>query len=303
MNYINTQKNQYAYRLEGVDRDWNYSGTQRFAGYTDIKPGHYVFKVKASNNDGVWNNTPATIDVIIIPPWWQTWWFYSLCVVAACAIVYLIYRIRVKQILKMYNLRSGLAKDLHDDVGSALSSIALLSKIAQEEKINARLKPEEIFSRIGDTSKRMIDLMDDIVWSVNPDNDKFSNMLIRMREYAVEMLEAKNIDFTFKTNHDIDSLKIPMQMRKDYFLIFKEAVNNLAKYSECNRAEIFIELNNNYVITTITDNGKGFDEKIIHSGNGLKNMHERAHALKGKLEIHTAKDKGTIVTLIIPGSI
>jgi signal transduction histidine kinase len=200
----------------------------------------------------------------------------------------------------MYNLRSSIAKDLHDDVGSALSSIALLSKIAQEEKINARLKPEEIFSRIGDTSKRMIDLMDDIVWSVNPDNDRFSNMLIRMREYAVEMLEAKNIGFTFKMNEDVDALKIPMQMRKDYFLIFKEAVNNLAKYSECNHASVFIDRVNRNIVTTISDNGKGFDENRIHSGSGLKNMRDRAGTLKGKLEIHTAKDKGTIVTLVIP---
>jgi len=99
----------------------------------------------------------------------------------------------LKQILKLYKLRSSIAKDLHDDVGSALSSIALLSKIAQEEKINSRLKPDEIFSRIGDTSKRMIDLMDDIVWSVNPDNDRFENMLVRMREYAVEMLERGKV--------------------------------------------------------------------------------------------------------------
>lgn len=300
LNYINSQKNQYAFMLEGVDHDWNYSGSQRFAGYTDIKPGNYTFKVKASNNDGIWNDIPVTIAVIIIPPWWQTWWFYSVCFVLASSLIYLVYRIRVKQILKLYKLRSSIAKDLHDDVGSALSSIALLSKIAEEEKINARLKPEEILFRIGNTSKKMIDLMDDIVWSVNPDNDRFSNMLVRMREYAAEMLEARNINFTFTINENIDAMKIPMQMRKDYFLIFKEAVNNLAKYSNCNKASVLIEHYNRSIITTIADDGNGFDETIIHSGNGLKNMRARADALKGKIEIHSAKDKGTIVTLIMP---
>ncbi|MEP7317670.1 MAG: two-component regulator propeller domain-containing protein, partial [Panacibacter sp.] len=302
LNYINSSANKYAYQLEGVDKEWNNSGTQRFAGYTDIQPGNYTFKVKASNNDGVWNNIPVTVEVIIIPPWWRTWWFYTLCVIAFCALIYTIYRIRVKQILKLYNLRSSIAKDLHDDVGSALSSIALLSRIAHDGKTNARLNPDEIFSRIGDTSKRMIDLMDDIIWSVNPDNDRFSNMLIRMREYAAEMLEAKDIDFTFKVAEDIEELKIPMQMRKDYFLIFKEAINNLAKYSQCTQAAIRIYHTNRNIVTTIDDNGIGFDPQAINSRNGLKNMQQRAASIKGTFEIDTQPGQGTRITLTIPAA-
>ena len=286
--------------LKGVDRQWHRAGTQHFAGYTDIRPGHYVFEVKASNNDGVWNDKPVTIAVIITPPWWQTWWFYTLCFLVACGIMYVIYRIRIQQILKLYRLRSSIAKDLHDDVGSALSSIALLSNISQKAKTNAGLQPEEIFSRIGDTSKRMIDLMDDIVWSVNPDNDRFSNMLVRMREYAVEMLESKNIDFSFHIAEEIDELRIPMQMRKDYFLIFKEAINNLAKYSECSNAYISIKKENKNIVTVIIDNGKGFDLQIINSGNGLKNMQQRAASIKAKLNIETAEGKGTTITLMMP---
>jgi two-component sensor histidine kinase len=300
LNYNNSKANKYAYILEGVDRQWHQAGTQNFAGYTDIRPGHYTFKVKASNNDGVWNDQPVIVGVVISPPWWNTWWFYTLCFLAACAIIYVIYRIRIEQVLKVYRLRSSIAKDLHDDVGSALSSIALLSNISEKAKTKASLKPEEIFSRIGDTSKRMIDLMDDIVWSVNPDNDRFSNMLVRMREYAAEMLESKNIDFSFHIANDIDELRIPMQMRKDYFLIFKEAINNLAKCSDCTHANISIEKVNKNIITTIADNGKGFDAQIINSGNGLKNMQQRALAIKAKLHIETGPGKGTSITLIMP---
>ena len=134
LSYNNPQANQYAYMLQGVDKQWRQSGTQHVAAYTDIRPGHYVFKVRGSNNDGVWNDEPVTIAVIITPPWWQTWWFFALCFVAACGIVYVVYRIRIQQVLKLYKLRSSIAKDLHDDVGSALSSIALLSNISQEAK-------------------------------------------------------------------------------------------------------------------------------------------------------------------------
>ncbi|HEX5154711.1 MAG TPA: two-component regulator propeller domain-containing protein [Parafilimonas sp.] len=300
LSYNNSKANKYAYILEGVDRQWHEAGTQNFAGYTDIRPGHYVFKVKGSNNDDVWNNNPVTVAVIISPPWWGTWWFYTLCSLAACAIIYVIYRIRIQQVLKVYRLRSSIAKDLHDDVGSALSSIALLSNISEKAKTKVSLKPEEIFSRIGDTSKRMIDLMDDIVWSVNPDNDRFSNMLVRMREYAAEMLESKNIDFTFHIADDIDELRIPMEMRKDYFLIFKEAINNLAKCSGCTHANISIKRINKNIITAIEDNGKGFNPQIINSGNGLKNMQQRAAAMKAKLHIETASGEGTSVKLTMP---
>jgi signal transduction histidine kinase len=286
--------------LEGVDRQWHHAGTQHFANYTDIRPGHYVFKVKASNNDGVWNNEPLVVNVVITPPWWQTWWFYTLCFLFVCGIIYLVYSIRIQQILKLYRLRSSIAKDLHDDVGSALSSISLLSNISQEAKTKARLEPEQIFSRIGDTSKRMIDLMDDIVWSVNPDNDRFSNMLVRMREYAVEMLESKNIDFSFHISKEVDELHIPMQTRKDYFLIFKEAINNLSKYSACSNARISIKKENKSIVTVISDNGKGFDPQIINSGNGLKNMQQRATSIKAKLNIETAGGNGTSITLIMP---
>lgn len=299
LNYINTENNQYAYQLEGIDKDWIYSGTQHFASYTDIKPGHYTFKVKGSNNDGIWNDKPAIVEVIILPPWWQTWWFYALCVLAFCGIIYIIYRVRLRQILQLYKLRSSIAKDLHDDVGSALSSIAMLSRLAQDGKTKAVMKPEEIYSRIGDTSKRMIDLMDDIVWSVNPDNDRFSNMLVRMREYAAEMLEPNNINFAFKVSDDIEELRIPMQMRKDYFLIFKEAVNNLAKYSACSEALISIEKQQRNIITLIKDNGKGFNSSITTSGNGLRNMEERATAINGKIDIKTKEGEGTAVMITI----
>ena len=146
----------------------------------------------------------------------------------------------------------------------------------------------------------MIDLMDDIVWSVNPDNDRFENMLVRMREYAVEMLEAKNINFRFTISEEMNEMKIPMQLRKDYFLIFKESINNLAKYADATEASVVIEKKGNMAITTIKDNGKGFDLNIIHSGNGLKNMQQRAIAIKGTAIIQTTKGEGTSIILKMP---
>lgn len=300
LNYINTANNQYAYKLEGVDKDWIYSGSQHFAGYTDIKPGQYTFLVRGSNNDGLWNPEPVSLQVIISSPWWGSWWFYVLCLLFFCSILYTIYRVRIRQLLQLYKLRSSIAKDLHDDVGSALSSIAMLSRLAQEGKIQAGMQPAQIYSRIGDTSKRMVDLMDDIVWSVNPDNDRFGNMLVRMREYAVEMLEPLDIDISFQASEQIDDLRIPMQLRKDYFLIFKEAINNMAKYSGCTKASIEMQKEGKHIITSISDNGKGFDVKKVTSGNGLSNMQSRAATLNGRIEFSSSPINGSSVKLTIP---
>lgn len=299
LNYLNSENNQYAYQLTGIDKDWVFSGTHHIATYTNINPGHYIFKIKGCNNDGIWNDTPTTIEINIAPPWWRTWWFYTLCILTCCFLLWIIYRVRIHHLLTLYKLRSSIAKDLHDDVGSALSSIAMLSKLAQDGKIKAALKPEEIYTRIGNTSKRMVDLMDDIVWSVNPNNDRFSNMLVRMREYAAEMLEPININYTFNISDSVEVLRIPMQMRKDYFLIFKEAINNLTKYALCSEALISIEKQHHSIVTTIKDNGIGFDASIITSGNGLQNMKARALALKGNIEFITSVGKGTEVKITI----
>jgi signal transduction histidine kinase len=222
-----------------------------------------------------------------------------LCFVGFCSIAYIIYRIRLEQILKVYRLRGTIAKDLHDDVGSALSSIALLSSIAQDKKTSSSLKSEEIFSRIADTAKKMIELMEDIVWTVNPINDRFSNMLIRMKEYAVEMLETKHIEFAFEISEEVSDLKMPMHIRKDYFLIYKEAIHNISKYSNCSKAIISIVRLNHSIITIIWDDGRGFNPDTIHSGNGLRNMQERARTINGILDIKTKPGERTRIRMDI----
>jgi hypothetical protein len=124
LNYLFPEANQYSYQLQGIDKNRVAAGNRTTASYTNVPPGSYSFRISGSNNDGVWNDTGDSLEIVITPPWWQTWWFYSLIVIAIASLLYAIYRYRINQIKKLFTIRSKIARDLHDDVGSTLSSIS-----------------------------------------------------------------------------------------------------------------------------------------------------------------------------------
>ena len=131
LNYTNSAKNQYAYKLDGFDKDWVQSGTRRYASYTHLDPGTYVFTVKGSNNDGKWNEAGTSISVIIRPPYWQTWWFRSLVAAVIIGVLVLVHNYRVARLLEIERLRVRISTDLHDEIGSNLSAIALQSDLVR----------------------------------------------------------------------------------------------------------------------------------------------------------------------------
>lgn len=145
-----------------------------------------------------------------------------------------------------------------------------------------------------------MEAMDDIVWSIKPDNDNMHKVIARMREYATGILEARNIEFNFQVEDKINDLKLDMESRRDLFLIFKEAVNNIAKYSQAKEAEVLLTHKDKWLHMNITDNGIGFETETVDSGNGLDNMVRRASNLKGVLKIDSRPAMGTKIRLDIP---
>ncbi|MCY7409231.1 MAG: histidine kinase, partial [Chitinophagales bacterium] len=299
MDFADPKANTYSYFLEDVDPDTVYAGNRNYATYTNMQPGEYVFTVKAANNHGVWNNKGVSMRIIIPPPWWRTWWFYFLCLLAFTAAVWGLYKYRINQIKKLFSLRSKIARDLHDDIGSTLSSISLMSHLATSQTDDASAE-KELFNTISSASKEAMDLMSDIVWSVNPNNDKVGNILIRMREYASGILDASGIQVEMKLDDTAKDLVIPMEKRKDFYLIFKEAVNNMAKYSEATSAIVHLFRERNVLVLEVKDNGKGFDVDKLRSGNGVVNMNQRAKFIGAVLLLKSELGKGTTVRLEIP---
>jgi len=200
----------------------------------------------------------------------------------------------------MYKMRSDIARDLHDEIGSTLTSINVLSKISGQQIENDQLRAKGMINEISEQSLQIQQNMSDIVWAINPENDKLQNMLVRMREYVAQTLEPKNINTLFSVDEPAVKETLNMQQRRDFFLIFKEAINNAAKYSACKNVEISLARQDGNIKLSIIDDGVGFDTAKITSSNGIKNMKARAAALHAVIEIKSASGEGTIVRVHVP---
>jgi two-component system sensor histidine kinase UhpB len=205
------------------------------------------------------------------------------------------YNYRTRQMLKLQTLRIKIASDLHDDVGSTLSSISIFSEIARQQ--SSEVAP--MLQQISENSHKMLESMADIVWTINPENDNFEKIILRMRSFAFELLGARKIDFEFNADENIAKLNLPMNVRKNLYLIFKEATNNLVKYSYADRASFSISSSKNNLTLLIRDNGKGFNTEKSTEGNGLKNMKNRAAEIGAKFLIESEPGTGTTVQLLI----
>jgi two-component sensor histidine kinase len=299
MSYFLQDKLTYYYRLSGVDNDWINGGNNASAAYTLLPPGKYVFEVKCENEEGL--SSPVTsFHFSIRPPFWQTWWFVITVALIVAAFLFYLHRLRVNKILALSELRSRVARDLHDDVGSTLSTISILSTMAKTRLNEDSAVAGEYIGKISDNSQQMMEAMDDIVWSIKPMNDSMQKIIARMREVASGSLEPKNIDIDFYVDEKVFDLKLNMEARRDLFLIFKEAINNIAKYSGSSHVLIHISYLRKRLMLKIRDNGIGFDINKADNGNGLSNMKKRAAMLNARIKMYSDKQQGTQILLNIP---
>ncbi|MEP6713340.1 MAG: histidine kinase, partial [Ferruginibacter sp.] len=206
---------------------------------------------------------------------------------------------RQKELLAV---RNNIARDLHDEIGSTLTSIKILSEVSKNNLHKDNEKAAAFLSKITEQSAQMQQGMSDIVWAIKPDNDKLENMLVHMREYAAHALEPKDITVSFFMDEQLLARSLDMQQRRDLFLIYKEAVNNAAKYAEASSVEIKMYKESANIVMQITDNGKGFEIARETSSNGLKNIKARAQSLGGNADIISAKNNGTTITVKIPAT-
>ena len=293
LDYNASGENQYAYKMEGFDKDWIYSGTRHFVTYTNLFPGTYTFKVRGTNSDGVWNASPAEILITITPPFWGTWWFGVLVVLLLLAALYFLYRIRLKRLLELERLRVKIASDLHDDIGSALTRISIESELLNTN-IDTRGSRESL-KRIGIMSREIITTMSDVVWSIDSRNDSIEDLLNRMKDFSFSLFSLKNTRVQFDTKNLDMSRKLKVDLRQNIYLIFKEAIINAAKYSASD--QIFISLMNKEgkFIMTIDDPAALFSPQKL-TGHGLRNMQMRAARVKGNIEFISVKGLKVIFT-------
>lgn len=295
LNFSQPERNRYAYKLEGFDSDWNYTD-RPVAIYTNLGGGRHLLRLKACNNDGVWNETGATLEFRVIPPFYERWYFYLGLILLGAAVTYIIARYRFLQRRRLDVFRQRLARDLHDEMGSTLSSIRFFSDFAQTQVAGAKPEALPVLQRISQSATTLSESMQDIIWAMKNRQDHLEDVASRMTEFGLRLLEARGIRFKTRIDEHFPVKRLAPEQRRNLYLIFKEAVNNAAKYAQCSEVELVFGAANGILTLEINDNGQGFDPGSKEAGNGLYNMRQRAAEIGGKLEIISAPGKGTRVT-------
>lgn len=196
----------------------------------------------------------------------------------------------------LLEMRNDISRNLHDDIGASLSNINILNELAKRNVLNPG-KANSYLTKSGDDIQRISESLSDIVWNINPQYDNLDKLFVRMKRYAADMLEGKNIQTELLFPDENEKISMPMDQRRDFYLIFKEAVNNLTKYSQATKATIEVQIEDHSIHLSVADNGQGFDITNARTGNGLQNMKQRATKWQGKLNVQSAMSMGTSVTL------
>lgn len=295
---------QYAYKLEGYDQGWINAGKRNFAEYANLKAGIYRFEVKATNWRGTYARKVSVINIIISPPFWLTGWFCTTVCLLMAGIIYFIYRYRMNILLQQQAIRNGIAQDLHDQIGSTLSSISVYSEVARRYAAgNQQSQMNEVLDTIGITANEMILEMSDIVWAINPKNDNLSSLLQRITSYAEPLCRAKGINFVFEYDEAFSITNIGMQQRKNLFLILKEAINNAIKHSGCRNLTVHLSQHGSFAELKIADDGKGFKMEMPGEGNqiignGMLNIRNRADQLDATINYQSNPGMGTTIKIV-----
>jgi ligand-binding sensor domain-containing protein len=288
-------KHTYSYKLEGIDPDWINSDFRTTAYYTDIDPGEYKFLVKASNADKIWSD-PIALSIIIKPAWWMTWWFKLIIVLAITFTGFLLYRFRVNQLLKIERIRYDIASDLHDEIGSNLSSISVDGQLLQKSD-SLTEKERELSFDISKTAAQTLDAMRDIIWFINPKNDESEDITFKMKETASRLLGG--IEWSFNASGNIRFEYFSLEQRRNIFLIYKEALTNVIRHSKAKKCSVNLVNNSDNLTINVKDNGDGFDFEKVRKNTGILSMLKRAEKIKGNLTFESKPGEGTSVILVI----
>ncbi|MGH7950413.1 MAG: ATP-binding protein, partial [Limisphaerales bacterium] len=299
LSLVAPEKVRFRCQLVNFDRNWVSMGGKRTARYTQVPPGHYQFRVLACNNDGIWSPTGASVALLVIPFWWETMWFRLVVLVIFGAFVFSLIRQRQVRLREIERLRVRLAGDLHDELGSSLWSINLLSRILQKYGQMGEEERHDI-SEIHRIARQTSNAIRDIVWIINPSFDTMADLVLRMKDFAGTML--RGLDYRVQCEGVDLSCRLVLDFRQNVFLMFKEAVTNVAKHAQASTVEIRLEERPDVWKLSVRDNGVGFDPSVPGKGNGLQSLRTRAKKIGATISIDSQSGKGTIVMLIIPKS-
>ncbi|MGH9162757.1 MAG: ATP-binding protein [Vicinamibacteraceae bacterium] len=290
----------FQYQLEGSDDNWSAPTVERNVRFARLAAGRYRLLVRAVDSDGVVSPRPASVTFRVLPAIWLRWWFLTLAAASAALLAYMAHRYRVRQLFALERIRSRIATDLHDEVGANLSQIAVLSEVARRRFSEGDNRVGEPLARIADVSRESVDAMSDMVWAVDPERDDLIELEHRMRRFANDVVAARDIVVRFPTSVTREGISADADIRRDVFLIFKEAVNNVVRHAEATAVQVNLHVRRHTLDLTVADNGNGLTGADPSRGLGLRSMPERAKRLRGHIDITSPDGVGTRVSLTVP---
>ncbi len=291
-DFSNPELNKYAVFLEDYDQDWRQLGNTNEIIFNNLPAGDYQLHIKGADYKGIWTPEPLVVKVHVKAFFYKTGWFLILCMATFAAIVFGIYKYRLNQIFKMLELRTKIAGDLHDDVGGLLTGIAMQSEILE---LDESIKDQSRIKKIQEMSQNAIAQMRDLVWSIDGRRDKLEHLFDRMREHAGETLQLKGIGFKINIDETQQSKKLPLEVRQNLFLIFKEAVTNTLRHSNATKMTVSAKFKSGNFEMCIWDNGTNLNSEKISTGLGLSNMKRRAKKMNGMIEFETEEGFGILI--------
>ena len=296
LTFASPQQNRYRYRIAGYDKDWIDAGTRRFATYSNVPPGRYTLQVELIPSEEAPEAERLALPLIITPAFWQRWWFRALAFGLVAALLTAAYQYRVKRLLELERMRLRIASDLHDDVSSSLSGIALMSQIVEQQP---GLAPEQRhqLARIAGTAQQTVEDLRNIVWLVDPGHDRLDDLLLKMKDTAATLLNGTA--YAFHVDDEADPGPLNMEFRRQVFLIYKEILHNITRHAQAASVEIAVSQRLNTFVLRVADDGVGFAPSEVQRGHGLRNLHRRAETLGGHLKVASQPGAGTQITLTV----
>lgn len=290
----------YSYAMVNEnDTVWSEPANFHSVNFSALAPGEYDFVVKAWDFLGNPIEDIALQKFVILAPFYARWWFILLVAFAIVSGIYVLFLYRLRNVRRLMQLRMGIAEDLHDDIGASLTNVLLLNELARSD-LKANEQTANLIGRSVELIQDISQSLSDIVWNINPRSDGIDQMVARMQRLAGEMFEGANIEGEFYFPKEKIPGTIPMNKRRDFYLVFKELIHNMVRHSDATKASVSLELRNGKLFLSISDNGKGFDLNRHAEGNGLLNMKQRIETWGGNFVIHSISGKGTDAEVMLP---
>ena len=313
LNLAAARRTLFRCQLEGYQTKMTRAGKDRFARFLNLPHGRYRFQVQARNEDGIWSQGGASLEVIVLPPFWETWWFRAAAAGALLGIIIATVHfistqklnrqlagLRQQQALE--SERARISRDIHDRVGASLTQLSLLGEMLQADKVSAG-EAETHARQISQTARETARELDEIVWTVNPSNDTLDGLINYICKNAEEYLAVAGLRYRLDAPAQLPPAAISPEARHNVFLAAKEAVTNVVRHARASEVWLRLRLAPHGFTLEIEDNGRGLDgvqEKTSESRNGLRNMRKRMEDIGGEFFIGPGRQGGTVVRLTVP---